>query len=156
MKTNTTHTHYFAADASGHKNLIVRQRGHVSAASARRIAERHAATRGAVVKSVDFVGREILKNPAAVALGRLSSEVKADASRRNGRKGGRPADPFKAALRAAGVKWAWTKNGLKFYLRTSQPRRMRDGSFWKGTETIGFYESWQKAKTCTWLASHAK
>jgi hypothetical protein len=94
---------------------------------------------------------------AAALMGSTKSEAKTIAARSNGVKGGRPADPFKAALREAGVKWAWTANGLlKFYLRSGQPQRMKDGSFWNGTETIGEYSSWEQAKTCGWLASHAE
>jgi hypothetical protein len=63
---------------------------------------------------------------------------------------------LKTALRAAGVKWT-TKNGLlRFYLRTSKPRRMNDGTYWTGCETIGSYESWEKAATCEWVALHCK
>lgn len=65
MKT-TTHTinhvtsviHYSAVDATGHKNLIVRQCGNVSRESAARLAERHAKRRGATVQSIDFIGRK--------------------------------------------------------------------------------------------------
>lgn len=94
---------------------------------------------------------------AAALLGSITTETKAIAARENGKLGGRPADPFKAALRAARVKWARTTEGLlKFYLRSGKPQRMKDGSFWNGTETIGTYESWEQAKTCGWLASHSE
>ena len=94
------------------------------------------------------------KNKAAQALRAIPSEARSEVSKTNGAKGGRPADPFKASLREAGIKWSWLADGqLKFYLRSDRPQRMRDGTFWNGTETIGKYWTWEQAKSCGSLAS---
>jgi hypothetical protein len=68
-----------------------------------------------------------------------------------------PSDEFKAALKANGVKWAWTAQGrLRFYLRTSEPKTMPDGTRWNGTERIGEYVGWDNARECGYLADYAK
>ena len=60
------------------------------------------------------------KNPAAVALGKIKSTARAEASRKNGLKGGRPrrVDPFKVLDEPRRVRdanrltyWLWREGG---------------------------------------------
>lgn len=63
---------------------------------------------------------------------------------------------LKTKLTANGVKRRVNSKGLlHFYIRTSHPKRMPDGSFWNGTETIGDYYEWEDAIICPNLATYA-
>ena len=65
--------------------------------------------------------------------------------------------PLKAQLKAAGVRWRKDSTGLlRLYIRTAPAQRMKDGSWWNGTETIGRYPSWEIASTCSTVKEWAE
>ena len=56
-------------------------------------------------------------------------------------------------LRSAGFRWRHTAAGtVRIYIHTGCPQRMRDGSYWNGTETVGEYDSLDAALNCGTVA----